>query len=91
MQALGDIFALWPSVKAMAFDVGVQPDTARKWKRFSRIPSDSIVAVARAVQAKGANLSPEQILSLNSPMRKRGRPMRKRRIRAKSQSEARTT
>lgn len=91
MQALDDIFGIWPSTKAMADALGAQPDMVRKWKKFGRIPADSWQTVIEAVRkANGSELTFEQLLAFNAPMRPRGRPPRVRRSRQKKlRAEAR--
>ena len=89
MQACRDIFALWPTTKDMAADLGMKPDRVRKWKKFKRIPGDSVQAVVKAVRQRGVEVTTDQILELNAPMRKRGRPSRRRRARSKQTQEAR--
>lgn len=90
MQGLRDIFALWPTNKAMGEAVGVNADTVRKWKKFKRIPSDSWQAVITAVSVVAAqDITIEQLLAFNAPMKPRGRPVRVRRRQKKALSEAR--
>ena len=68
----------------MAEAVGVKPDTVRKWKKYGRIPSDSWNAVIAAVYRRGGQLSLDQILRFNAPMKPRGRPARPKRVRVKN-------
>jgi hypothetical protein len=89
MQGLRDIFSLWPTTKSMAEDIGAKPDRVRKWKKFSRIPSDSWEAVVSAVNRRGGAVTLAQLLTFNAPMKPRGRPSRKRKVRAKNGGEAR--
>jgi hypothetical protein len=89
MQGLRDIFALWPTTKSMAEAVGVEYDRVRKWKKFRRIPSDSWEAVSAAASSVGCSVSLEQLLAFNAPMKRRGRPKRKRRARINGAGEGR--
>jgi len=61
----------------MAVDIGAQPDTVRKWRKFGRIPQDSWQVVIAAAAAKGHSITLDTFVSLNTPMKQRGRPAHK--------------
>lgn len=73
MQAIRDIFELWPTITSLAKAIDARPDTVRKWKKFGRIPQESWAAVILAVAAKGQRLTADQLLEMNAPMKPRGR------------------
>lgn len=79
MQAVQDIFQIWPSVRQMAEGIGREYDTVLRWRIRGRIPEDSWGDVIRAAQVEGTQLSAEQLLAVNAPMKQRGRPRLKRR------------
>lgn len=74
MQAIHDIFSLWPTVAAFANDLKARPDTVRKWKKFQRIPQESWEDVISAAASRGMNLTVTDIIAANAPMKQRGRP-----------------
>jgi hypothetical protein len=77
MQALQDIFGLWPSISVMAESIGAKTDTVRKWKKSGRIPEDSWEVVIDAAGMKGATLTIADLHAANRPSRPRGRPAHK--------------
>lgn len=88
MQAIHDIFALWPTISKFARDLGNDPDTVRKWKKFGRIPQEEWPNVISAAAKRGKTLTLEDIMGANAPMKPRGRPRHK--IRAR-RAEARAS
>lgn len=77
MQAIQDIFRLWPTLVEMGKDIGSEPDTIRKWRKFGRIPPESWSAVIAAVLRKGESLTADDLMRLNTPRKPRGRPAHK--------------
>lgn len=89
MQAIHDIFGIWPSVSVMATELDRGYDTVLAWRTRQRIPEDSLNDVVQGAAKRGVNLTREQILEANAPIKKRGRPAHKvRKIRAR-RTEAR--
>lgn len=74
MQAVQDIFQIWPSVRCMAEGIGREYDTVLRWRLRERIPEDSWDDVIRAAAEKGVQLTADQLLAVNAPMKQRVRP-----------------
>lgn len=53
MQNFRDIISLWPTVAAMASDVGVGERTGFSWWQRDSIPSDRFASVVRAAAKRG--------------------------------------
>ena len=81
MQAVQDIFRIWPSVRQMADGIGREYDTVLRWRLRGRIPEDSWGEVIRAAAEAGVELTAENLLVVNAPLKERGRPRTKRRAR----------
>lgn len=79
MQAVQDIFQIWPSVRQMAEGIGREYDTVLRWRIRGRIPEDSWDDVIRAAAAADVQITADQLLAINAPMKQRGRPRLKRR------------
>lgn len=89
MQEIGDIFGVWSSVGAMATDLRRKYDAVLAWRIRGRIPEDAWEDVIAAAARRGAHISLAQILELNAPMKKRGRPSHKvRAIRGRREARA---
>lgn len=90
MQALQDIFDLWPTLAEMARSTGRKYDRVRKWQKAKRIPEDSWQAVIDAALVKGRVLTAADLLAANAPPKLRGRPAHKiRHLRRRKRSEER--
>lgn len=84
MQAIHDIFGLWPSVGVMATELERGYDTVLAWRTRGRIPEDALEDVVAAAAKRGIGLSIAQIIAANAPIKKRGRAAHKvRKIRAR--------
>lgn len=77
MQATLNIFGIWPTFTELATDISVKPDTVRKWKKSGRIPQESWQSVIEAARRRGHLVTVESILAFNTPMKRRGRPLKK--------------
>jgi len=53
MHTFRDIISLWPTVTAMASDVGVGERTGFSWWQRDSIPSDRFASVVRAAARRG--------------------------------------
>ncbi|MGG7567879.1 carph-isopro domain-containing protein [Rhodovulum sp. DZ06] len=51
------IFDLWPSMAALARDIGEREGTVRAWKRRGSIPAPRHAAVVDAARARGIDLT----------------------------------
>lgn len=72
MQAIRDITsAVWPSVRAMAADIGEDYETARKWLQRGRIPERVWPALIRRSAHTDRPITADQLLKLNRPRKKR--------------------
>jgi hypothetical protein len=74
MQVIGDIFAIWPSLREMAEDLGQLEDTVYRWKQRGRIPEDIWPAVIEKAASRERLVTASQIMKLNAPIGRRGRP-----------------
>jgi len=86
MRQIHEIFGLWNSVTEMATAISAKPDTVRKWKKFNRIPQDAWRSVIDAAVVKGAELTVDDIMAANEPMKQRGRPAHKPKPRKRTES-----
>ena len=60
MANLDPIFAVWPSAKAMADDIGVSDVTVRQWRnRSGKIPTKYWRQIQGAAALRGVELSTE--------------------------------
>lgn len=89
MQAIQDIFGLWDTHVEFAAAIESNADQVRKWKKFGRIPEEWRDRVVEAVQAKGYEITAEQIAALNRPFKTRGRPPARKIQARRSRQEAR--
>lgn len=74
MQAIEDIFGIWPSLGEMAKDLGQLEDTVYRWKMRGRIPEDVWPIVIERAAARETLVTASQIMRFNAPIQKRGRP-----------------
>lgn len=88
MRQTHDVFALWSSTAEMATAISAKPDTVRKWKKYGRIPQDAWPEVIVAAALKGVELTTDDIIAFNTPMKPRGRPAHKRRLRKRIEALA---
>lgn len=63
MQAIEDIFQIWPTTADLAREVNQNYDTVRKWKEHGRIPATAWRAVIIAAAKR------ERIISVDDLMR----------------------
>lgn len=77
MQDVRDIFGLWPTIKDFAHAVGASADTARKWKKYGRIPIDFWQGVIEAAANLGKTITTDDLLSCSAPRKQREWPARK--------------
>lgn len=90
MQALDDIFAIWPDISTLATALQEEPDTVYRWKKRHRIPERVWPGVITAALGRGKVLTIADMHAANRPPHKRGtahklKPVRRRR------SESRVT
>lgn len=74
VQAIGDIFQIWPDTAAFATAIGQKIDTVYKWKRSGRIPDTAWDAIIVAAGEQGTVLTIAEIHAANRPALQRGRP-----------------
>jgi len=55
------IFRIWPTLKAMASDLGKPYPTVAAWKQRGSIPAQYDVDLVRAAAARGQNLTFEEL------------------------------
>lgn len=72
MQEIRDITTkVWPSVRAMAADIGEDYDTVRKWFQRERVPERVWPAIIRKSAASERPVTADLLLKLNRPRKKR--------------------
>lgn len=74
MQALQDIFALWPSIREMADALNEKSDTVLRWRIRGRIPEDAWPRLIEQAAFRDITVTANDLMTLNAPMKKRGRP-----------------
>lgn len=67
MEAIEDIFGIWPSLAAMARDIGRDYQTVAKWAQRKRIPPESWDVVIAAAARREVPITPGLLNSLNTP------------------------
>lgn len=77
MQALNDIFAIWPSLSCMAEEIGQKPDTVYRWQRSGRIPEGHWPIVIEKAARREHLLTMTDLHAANRPAKQRGRPAHK--------------
>lgn len=74
MQALQDIFALWPSIREMADALNEKSDTVLRWRIRGRIPEDAWPKLIEEATSRHIQITANDLLTLNRPMKRRGNP-----------------
>lgn len=74
MQAIEDIFGIWPSLRQMAEDLGQLEDTVYRWKQRGRIPEDVWPTIIEKAAVREKLVTASQIMKCNAPILRRGRP-----------------
>ena len=74
MQAIHDIFQIWPSIGQMATDINELEDTVYRWKRRGRIPEEAWPRIIEKAAKYEKLVTASQLLTLNGPVGRRGRP-----------------
>lgn len=74
MQAIDDIFGIWPSLREMAEDLGQLEDTVYRWKQRGRIPEDAWPGIIEKAAGREKLVTASQIMRFNAPIARRGRP-----------------
>jgi hypothetical protein len=59
-----EVISLWPSIEAMAEDVGAKEPAVRKWQQRDRIPADYWFSVAGAANRRGETISVEKLAEI---------------------------
>lgn len=59
-----DIIGLWPSVEAMASEIGGKADTVRKWRSRGRIPEGNWHSVLESDRARKAGVTADLMVRL---------------------------
>lgn len=74
MQAIHDIFEIWPSLGQMATEIGELEDTVYRWRKRGRIPEEAWPRVIEKAAKHEKLVTAQQLMSLNGPVGRRGRP-----------------
>lgn len=83
-----DIFGIWANIGQMADSLSKKYDTVLAWRIRGRIPEDAWEEVIAAAAQRGTTLTAAQLLELNAPMKKRGKPPQKPVKRRRSEARA---
>jgi len=67
MQELQDIFAIWPSIQAMANDLDEKYDTVKRWRNRGRIPATVWPKLIEKAARREQLVTATQLLELNKP------------------------
>jgi hypothetical protein len=86
MQDIQDIFGIWPSINSMAEALNEKPDTVSRWRLRGRIPEDVWAKLIERTAALDRPITAEDLLAVNAPMRKRGRPSKVVRLKARARA-----
>lgn len=76
MQALRDIFEIWPSIKDMADDLNEKYDTVKRWRTRGRIPSTAWPRLIERAAHREQLITATQLLRLNKPTPRMQREVR---------------
>lgn len=75
MQDLQDIFSkIWPSVRALAKDIGEEYDTVLRWRLRGRIPEEHFEKLIQKAAIREHFITAGQLLAANKKPGRRGRP-----------------
>ena len=74
MQAIQDIFAIWPSISVMASELEQLPDTVSRWRKKGRIPVDVWPKIIETAARREILITAAQLMNLNVNAPPRGRP-----------------
>jgi hypothetical protein len=74
MQAIQDIFAIWPSISVMASDLEQLPDTVFRWRKKGRIPVDVWPKIIEMAARREVLVTATQLMNMNVEAPPRGRP-----------------
>lgn len=74
MQGIQDIFGIWPSINSMAEALSEKPDTVLRWKLRRRIPEHIWPKLIERSAELNRPVTADDLLVLNAPMGRRGRP-----------------
>lgn len=74
MQAIHDIFQIWPSIKQMAADLDQVPDTVYRWRKKGVIPPHVWPELIERAAKREVLLTATQLMNLSAPTKRRGRP-----------------
>lgn len=66
MHHMDEVFTIWPTTADMARDIGVNPITARHWRRRKSIPAWYDAAIVDAAKRRGAKLTFEDLARARS-------------------------
>lgn len=70
MRTIDDVFKGWPTLTAMAADVGRTRDAVEKWRERKSIPVDAWTPVLNALKRKGIELTSDRLLSMHERARR---------------------
>ena len=74
MQAIQDIFAIWPSISVMASELEQLPDTVFRWRKKGRIPVDVWPRLIEVAARHEVLITATQLMNFNVDAPPRGRP-----------------
>jgi len=77
MQALREIFAIWPDMATMAAEIDQKVDTIYHWRRAGRIPEGHWPVVIEKAARRERLITMADLHAANRPAKQRGHPAHK--------------
>lgn len=77
MQALQDIFAIWPDLDQMASAIGQKKDTVYRWMKSGRIPETHWTRIIEAAALRETLVTIADLYRVNRVAKQRGYPAHK--------------
>jgi DNA-binding transcriptional regulator YhcF (GntR family) len=64
MDSYRDLIDQWPSVKTLASDLAVKPNTASKWRQRDKIPPEHWLGLVKAARKRQIRVDESQLVRL---------------------------
>lgn len=69
MDSFRDLLGQWPSLEALAHDVGATTHRVSKWRIRDRVPSEYWQALLEGAERRGIPVTPEILIALSNRQR----------------------
>lgn len=80
MQALPDIFGIWPSLQDMAKEIDEKYDTVYRWQLKGRIPETAWAIIIEKAARRERLVTIAELHGANRPPKQRGQPAHRERV-----------